>query len=316
MMGTANILYALGVTELVSMYGSAASEVLGKNDPNAPQIAVVGAREYRTYISFASRLKLIFSEGKVEKQDAVLHPIVSVWANFTPSDRSMYEPHPNERVHFIDDGFTNLCRALLQSQIDFDIVDNRAVLEAEVVGGELRVLGNYYSCVVLPPMDTIQIPTIQRIAQYAQAGGFVIAQGLLPNHAAEGQERDGEVREYVDEIFQKGKNRFTESQIPDFINCLKQHLNPNCEITPPSSEILCTRLSRDGARMFFLVNTSSTGWKAECRFEAAGKITFSYPDSGKVVKLEAVEPEGSSTKLTISLEPYQSVLISLLNSKG
>jgi hypothetical protein len=315
MMGTTNILYALGVTELVSMYSSAVLEVLGKIDPNAPQSSVVGAGEYRTYTSFAARLKLIFSEGKVEKRVAVLHPIVSVWANFTPSDRSMYEPHPNERIRFIDEEFTNLCRALLQSQIDFDIVDDMAVADAMIVGDELRVSGNAYSCVVLPPIDTIRVQTIQKIARYANDGGFVIAHGLLPNHAAEGHEHDGEIKEYVREIFKNPKNTFVEGQIANFIACLKQHTHPNCEITPPGPEILCTRLSRDGMRMFFLVNTSSTASKAQCRFEAAGKITLSYPDSGKVVKLEGVEPEGSSTKLTISLEPYQSVLMSFLNSK-
>ncbi len=315
-MGTANILYALGVTELVSMYSTAVLEVLKKSDPSASQSPIVGADRYRKYTSFAARLKLIFSQGKVENRVALLHPIVSLWANFTPSDRSMYEPHPNERVRFIDEEFTNLCRALLQSQIDFDIIDDQAVNEAEIVDHELRVSGNVYSSVVLPPMDTIRVQTIQKIAQYASEGGSVIALGLLPTHAAEGREHDGEIMGYVREIFKSPKNTFVETQTADFIDRVKQHLPPTCEINPPSSDILCTCLSRDGARMFFLVNTSPQPWQGQCRFGAKGKISLSYPDSGKVVRLDAPGVDQSSTKLTVSLEPYQSVFISFQISKS
>jgi hypothetical protein len=315
MMGTANILYALGVTELVSMYSTAVLEVLRKDDPSASQSPVVGADQYRKYTSFAARLKLIFSEGKVENRVAVLHPIVSLWANFTPSDRSMYEPHPNERIRFIDDEFTNLCRALLQSQIDFDIVDDAAINEANIVGNELRVSGNAYSCVVLPPMDTIRVQTAEKIARYACEGGLVISHGLLPDYAAEGQEHDGKIKEYVREILKNPKNTFIEAPIADFILRVKQHRRPNCEISPPSREILCTRLSRDSAIVFFLVNTSSKSWQGRCQFEAMGKIVLSYPGSGKVVELDAPGVGQRPTQLTVTLEPYQSVFVSFQSSK-
>jgi hypothetical protein len=97
---------------------------------------------------------------------------------------------------------------------------------------------------------------------------------------------------------------------------VRQHLRPNCEISPSSPEILCTYLSSDRARMFFLVNTSSRPWQGQCRFEAAGKITLSFPDSGKVVELHAPGADRSATKLTVSLESYQSVLVSFRTSGG
>ena len=194
MIGTANILYALGVTELVSMYSSAVLETLGKENPNPSQAPTVGPEEYGKYTSFAARLKMIFSEGRIETRVAVLHPIVSVWANFTPSNRSMYEPHPNERVRFIDSGFTNLCRDLIQHKIDFDILDDKAIAEAEIVADELVISGNRYSCVVLPPMDTARLRTIEKVAQYAEHGGHVVAQALLPEYAAEGSEHDENIR--------------------------------------------------------------------------------------------------------------------------
>jgi hypothetical protein len=315
MMGTANILYALGVTELVSMYSTAVLEVLGKNNPATSQNPVVGADQYRKYTSFAARLKLTFSEGKVENRVAVLHPIVSLWANFTPSDRSMYEPHPNERVRFIDEEFTNLCRTLLQSQIDFDIVDDMAVSEAKIVGTELRVSGNVYSSVILPPMDTIRVQTAEKIARYAGEGGVVVSYGLLPNRAAEGREHDGEIKESIRDILKNPKNTFIEASTADFIVRVKRHRPPTCEINPASPEILCTHLSRNGARMFFLVNTSSKPWQGRCRFEAMGKITFSYPDSAKVIELDTPGVDQPPTKLTVTLKPYQSVFISFQTSK-
>jgi hypothetical protein len=164
-------------------------------------------------------------------------------------------------------------------------------------------------------MDTIRVQTLSKVARYASEGGFVIAHGLLPTHAAEGQEHDGEIKEYVREIFKNPKNTFAEDQTADFILRVRQHLRPNCEISPPSPEILCTRLSRDASTVFFLVNTSSKPWEGRCRFEVAGKITLSYPDSGKVVELHAPGADRSATKLIVSLESYQSVLISFQTSR-
>ena len=306
MMSTASILYALGITELVCMYGSPIFDVLGKLDANGSASHVIDGKKYRRYTEFVARLKQTFLQGKIETRVAVLHPIVSVWANFTPSNRSMYEPHPNERVVFIDHGFTNICRSLIQHQIDFDILDDKALAEAEIVNDTLVIAGNLYSCIVLPPMDTIRVQTAEKIAEYSRHGGFVVARSLIPEHAAEGLEENQIIRKFLEVIFSEKQNRVVQSE-KDLIDAVKLKIDPNCELSPPNPNLLCTCLSTTREKIFFLANTSSRGWKGRCTAEASGNVTLFYPDSGQTIKVFPGDLQVPSTNLELSLDPFQSV---------
>lgn len=310
---TASILYALGITELVCMYGSPILDILGRRDGFPTPQPTMLAKEYKKYTGFVARLKSIFAAAKIESRVAVLHPIVSIWANFTPSDCSMYEPHPNERVRFIDTAFTNLCRDVIQHQIDFDILDDKAIADAEIVGDELVISGNRYSCVVLPPMDTARLRTVEKIAQYADRCGFVLAHALLPEYAAEGSEHDAEVKKVMKKILTNSRTKFVQKDSRTFPEAVKSHVKPNCELFPPSPDILCTRLITNQEKIFFLSNTSSQPWKGVCTFEALGKVALLYPVSGNSSTPGITDVQDSKTKINLSLESYQSLLVAFTN---
>jgi hypothetical protein len=308
MMSTAGILYALGITELVCMYGSPLFEVLGRDGGNPSQRQMLSAEKYRRYTDFVTRLKLVFSQGQIDTRVAVLHPIVSVWANFTPSDRSMYEPHPNERVRFIDESFTDLCRALLQNRIDFDIVDDQAVAEAEVKDGQLTVGNGRYSVFVLPAMDTVRSRTVEKVAHFAEMGGCVIAHAFVPTYAAEGNENNRKIETWLRDIFRKpgcAVGRTTE----EAVRAVRERARANCELEPPTANILCTKLSIDDELLYFLVNTSHQPWDGYCSFDGVGEVSVLDPKSGECRPVDAVHLPGSRRKLELRLGGYQSLLI-------
>lgn len=139
MKSTAGILMSLGITDFVSMYTIS----LHPGEPAEPSLKArrYSAAEFRTYTDYVDRVNRLFCEGERLARVAVLHPIVSLWAHFTPSERSMYELHPSAAVRFIDDGFANLCRDLLRNQIDYDIIDERSLVNARIEGGKLVIGG-------------------------------------------------------------------------------------------------------------------------------------------------------------------------------
>ena len=53
---------------------------------------------------------VINAEG-LETRVAVLYPLTSLHANFTPSTRSMYEPHPRAEVRSLDRAFPDIFNA-------------------------------------------------------------------------------------------------------------------------------------------------------------------------------------------------------------
>ena len=122
---TAGVLMSLGITDFTSYYSVPLKA--GEQADLTPKSRRFSVAEYRHYSDYVSRVNTFLGEGKRSPRTAVLHPMVSVWANFTPPTRSMYEPHPSERVRFIDDSFANLCRELLQHQIEYDIIDERSL---------------------------------------------------------------------------------------------------------------------------------------------------------------------------------------------
>jgi hypothetical protein len=305
---TAGILYALGVTELVCMYGSPILEVLRKTSDQTSSKPIIRAEDYRRYTEFVARLKSVFSRGKRETRVAVLHPIVSVWANFTPSNRSMYEPHPNERVRFIDRAFTNLCRDLLHHQIDFALLDDKAVTESEVGGGELIVAGNRYSCFILPAMDTIRCSSAEKIAAFAENGGHVYSYSLRSDYAAEGVEYDERVRALVSKTFTH-ENSFAEAQSLDFLEAVTRRIKQTCELSSKDPPLLCTPLSLDGETIFFIVNPSPREWKGTGSFAAVGEPFLLHPLTAEIISPQAVERAGPGTTLSFSLNPYESLFI-------
>ena len=66
---------------------------------------------------------------------------------------------------------------------DFDVLDDDAVGSAVVRDGELRIGRERYTAVVLPGCTVIEARTAERLAEFVDAGGMLIAVGPLPADA-------------------------------------------------------------------------------------------------------------------------------------
>lgn len=157
---TAGILFSFGVTDLCSYYP------LSFAPESELKPMEISTTEYRKYTEFASRMNLLFTGGKIDARVAVLYPLNSLRGHFTPSNRSMYEPHPNADVRFLDEKFTSLCRNLLQQQIDFDIVDERSLASATIEGKTFAVGERRYQMLVLPHLDTVRLSSMEVITRF------------------------------------------------------------------------------------------------------------------------------------------------------
>lgn len=307
MKSTAGILMSLGITDFVSMYTIS----LHPGEPAEPNLKArrYSAAEFRTYTDYVERVNRAFSEGEREVRDAVLHPMVSLWAHFTPSERSMYELHPNETVRFIDDSFANLCRGFLRNQIDYDIVDERSLVNAGIEGGKLIVGQLVYDVLVLPPMDTIRAATMQNISRFVESGGSVLAHPLYPQFAAEGSEKDEEVRGMVSNIMEKGGMGGSIEDGTPLLYLLKSRVPSECALFPSSPHILCTTLSKMGKHTYFLVNTSSEEYRGTCIFRSIGTPDAFYPETGKRQSLACVLVDSTSSQVDVMLSPFESMFV-------
>jgi hypothetical protein len=305
---TAGILMSLGVTDFVSMY-TISLHPGESSDPNL-KARRYSAAEFRTYTDYVERVNRLFSEGERLTRVGVLHPMVSLWAHFTPSERSMYELHPNPLVRLIDDEFANLCRDLLQHQIEYDIIDERSLAQARVEGGKLVIGKLQYDVLVIPPMDTIRFASVERILQYAEQGGAVFAHSLQPKFAAEGREKDELVKTMMEKAIAKGGTRINSDGSTSLSYLIRSHVVPACTLFPPSPDILCTTVLDKEGKSYFLVNTSSKEYDGVCVFDSTANPIFSDPSDGKALDAVCEKIEGDTSITKLVLAPFESRVVS------
>ncbi len=300
---TAGILFSCGVTDLCSYYPLSFAPEQELKQFEIP------ATEYAKYTNFTARLNSLFTSGTIEARVAVLYPITSLWAHFTPSNRSMYEEHPNPVVQFLDKSFCDLCRSLLQQQIDYDVVDEKSLVAASINGNRLVVGEREYQALVLPPLDTVRVGTMEIIARFVGGGGAVFAHELLPRYAAEGPQDDGRIRAMVERIRAAGALGGSLPGSPPIGYLLRSRIPPDCALLPASPAILCTTVRDPEGPAHFFVNASSAGYAGTCTFRAEGKPVLYDPSSGQERSLDWEKSSGSGIKVPMRLRPFEAVFV-------
>ena len=95
-------------------------------------------------------------------------------------------------------------------------------------------------------------------------------------------------------------------QVADVLN---SRILANCELTPASKEILCTRIFRREGPAFFLVNTAPGEYRGVCTFHATGKALILDPATGESSAPEEEWTGPASTQIRLSMRPYQTMFV-------
>jgi hypothetical protein len=302
---TAGILYSCGVTDLCSYY------TLSFAPETEMKPMAFGVKPYRRYTDYVTRLNMLFTGGTIRARVAVLYPLVSLWSHFTPSNRSMYEPHPNKDVDFLDGAFTGLCRSLLQQQVDFDIVDERSITSGRIEGKSLVTGNRRYDAVVLPPMDTVRLATMGVLHRFARSGGTVLAHSRLPRFAAEGADHDSRITDAIKTMRDAGALGGSTPGSAPIGYLLRSRVPSECDLTPATAQILVTVIERLNGITAFFTNISSKPYEGICAFRASGTPVLIDPSTGDERPLRPSNGGGSRMRLPLAFRPYESLAVAI-----
>lgn len=270
-----------------SLYAAAA---LNDHNPWHPVMPYVA--------EYIARLSYLMRQGKPANQVAVLLPTDDAWAKFSPGKVS------------ITDGMTRLIpptltAAILSAGYNFDFIDADAI-DSGGVG---------HPVLVLPAMDRIPAPTLEKIARFAAEGGRVVAVGRIPSMSPEGKPLSipavcagaakGPGAGACHPLFDPAQRTF----VPDAAglrDALKQALAPDFELVNAEgvtrSEIGFIRRTLPVGDIYFVVNTGNRTVDVTATFGtkyAAGEEW--NLDSADVTRASAKEQQ-------IHLAPYESRL--------
>ncbi len=131
---------------------------------------------YGEFSNYISRLSHLLSGGRHVARAAVLWPIYSMFATYTPQSR-----HPlGERT---ESDFNVLTDALLRVHYDFDYLDEDALAQAELEGNAIRVGQETYPLIILPPVAYLKLATLEKLEAFIASGGKVLGMIFLPGQA-------------------------------------------------------------------------------------------------------------------------------------
>ena len=246
------------------------------------------------FLRMSERLSYLLSQGVHRADVAILYPVAPVEAGMGGKES-------------VEAAFS-LATRLFPAAIDFDFMDFESLARAEIRGRELRVAGETYRVLVLPAMRAVRYSTLERAAEFARAGGLVIALGALPEASDRAGRNDPRLDALTAALFgPNGRGRRASSPeeaerlvraagTPDFV-CAA-----GCENAQP---IVLHR--RAGARDIYMVYGAPEG--AECLFRTAGRAELWNPWSGATTELPVLSAQGGTSRLRMPLGAEEAHLI-------
>jgi hypothetical protein len=150
-------------------------------------------RHYGEFSDYISRLSYLLTGGRHVAKLAVLWPMTSMFANFTPQARNRFDSRTESDFNVLTD-------LLLRLHRDFDYVDDAALAEAEIGDGELRIADEAHELVVLPPITHLKLAALEALERFVAAGGRALGMVFLPDKAF-GPDGTVDVAERVEALF-------------------------------------------------------------------------------------------------------------------
>lgn len=232
---------------------------------------------FRQWGDYANRSCLMLREARHVAAIAVLYPAESHWAG----DR---------------DTLDGVCKALMQSQYDFDILsmdlladDRRCMID----GGELRIRDERFATIVLPGIRTLPSTVRDRLQAFTRAGGRVVSVG--------------------DAVVEGGET----VELPQLAIHLSQTLAPGIDIAKPFPELRFCHYRKGGLDIFFLNNESvEETFKDVVGFPAVGIPERWSPMDGSILELPLFDRSGDRVIAPVRMAPYEACFIVIRPDDG
>lgn len=245
---------------------------------------------------YFQRISFLLRQGQPVNDVALLLPTDDAWAQFHAGSDSVSESMPGLLG-------PNVIPAILNAGFNFDFIDAQALENGKLAP---------YRILILPGVDRLPLATYQKIEDYAQHGGIVIATRSLPSKApglTQSAKNSPAVRAISQQLFQNAgaKGYFVEDE-RELSSVLDQHLTPDVSTSPQTEALGFVHRRLPFSDIYFLVNTSNRELSTTATFRSGMKnADWLDPFTGEIA------PAGTSASIKLDLQPYQSRVLVFSN---
>ena len=258
---------------------------------------------YLQRVSYAMRL------GKPANDVALLLPNDDVWASFAAK---IQKPRPPTSALGFDESGSNVTidedmPVFLKADVIPQILDagfNLDFIDADAI----NTVGIPYKVLVLPGVDRLPPETYEKILEFAQHGGIVVATRRLPatspglSHAAEISSR---IQKLSQTLFhgQIASAHFVADE-HELGAQLRQWLRPDFLTTPAVPEIGFIHRRLDSGDLYFIANTSNRRQTFQASFRSEHARAQEWdPFTGNASGI------ANSSTIDFDLQPYESRIL-------
>jgi len=239
---------------------------------------------YRKINEQVGRLALMLRGAKNASTIALYYPIESFQSTFRPvpvtlcpidikSKPANYDP----QMILMEETQEQIIPSLFEHGYDFSWVDGDAVLKAKIREGRLIMGAHEYTSIIMPRVELLPLPVMQKLQQFEKAGGKVLWVDSLPRLGDSPEEHEA-VRAAVAEA-----KVITPAQVVENLGSAFP-ASFRLRFDAERKEILIGRFERDGRGINYVVNKGSAAVSPRFRLEgkASGSVQVYNPADGTI----------------------------------
>ncbi|HZO87579.1 MAG TPA: hypothetical protein VFB38_04510 [Chthonomonadaceae bacterium] len=130
------------------------------------------------------RLAYALAQGTRRAEIGLYYPLRAAWAALPPGQLASLAPdrlaRQGEALSRTQDIFQQAYMLLRANQWEVALLDDHALLEAEVTEGALRLDGQTLRVIVLPDVRSLSLAVARRLRAFVESGGLVATVGSVP----------------------------------------------------------------------------------------------------------------------------------------
>ena len=241
-----------------------------------------------SFLDYFKRLSYLLSQGHFVADVAVVYPVAPFEADLNGGAATQ--------------AAFDLARRLMEAGISFEFIDNDSLARATVADGRLVVQGAAsYQALVVPNMEAVRWPTIEKAAAFAQAGGHVYCVGALPSVSDHAGRNDLELAALNERAFRPACRL---AQPAEAVQAIRSAFVQDARGLEQTVRALHRKV---GPRDVYLVMDARPNSLVE--FRAKGAVELLDPWTGTARPLRVAGETATGTQVELPLESYEAQVV-------
>lgn len=260
--------YALGLNIIASYFG----------------LELVPPEDRAKFQMYMGRLALGLAGGKHVAPVLVHHPIGGAWERYQappskywrvgPGPDSLTQPEPMKRLEI---QFGETLSHLMDSQWDFDLIDDQGLADCKVTDGCLDTGYEQFRALVLFGSSRPDESALQNALSFAAAGGTVI---VMEADAAE-------PLSWIESLKESGA---TVISVPDLSGTLTESIDRDIALSTPDPHIWYLHRTHADRDVYMIYNRDEQPKDLEVTLSVKGSVELRDPMTGEVRDLGGASP--------------------------